>query len=277
MSKSETLNEYVEPVLFAIQRDDMERMHGLIQRLRKRALEYESDDGEPTLATQAAFEAGVCLALLELVATGAHRSVFSNTADKVRSLEHGLVVLHMIGLFDQLGTRKKQSDLAHAFSHDQGNFSRLTNELQKFGVIRKESRGREKHCAITPSGEDVLDHLRPGWRAHAPTDDALLTTHEAIRKALNDGYAALAPPKDQGFEPLVHSMDWLSHSFHRQTTHGFQKRHPRKKNSRFARAIEKNSAFTAAPTSSEYTLGNANTNAIRALKSNRTPEEACTA
>lgn len=268
MPKSETLKEYVEPVLFAIQRDDTERMHELIQRLRKRALEFEIDEAPPDAALQAAVEAGACLALLELVATGAHRSVFSNTAERVRALEHGLVVLHMIGLFDRLGARKKQSDLARAFSHDQGNFSRLTNELQNLGVIRKESRGREKHCAITPSGEDVLDHLRPGWRAHAPINDSMLETEDAVRKALDDGYAALSPAKDAGFEPLVNSMIWLSHSFHQQTAHGYQKRHPRNTKNRFARAIEKKTA----PASDDHALGDAT---VKTAKPKRVSEEAC--
>lgn len=185
--KSEALAGLLEPTLFVLHRPDEERIGKLLAQARAalfRASDaLEADGREPD---RISYELGVATTFTQLLATADQRQYLNAIIARVMDIKDGVKTLHEIALIGRSASEPTQRDLAALLNVDRGNFNRRISLLDQLGVVESRRKGQSRVYAITDLGRDILDELRPGWRAVHPSRDEMMRTEAEAKRVASD-------------------------------------------------------------------------------------------
>lgn len=190
--RSEILSELVEPVLFALHQARGEQIRPVLGQARAatvRARELLRASSEAL--HMPSFELGVATSMTELLATADQRSFLNDAIHETSRVPQGLQALHEIALIERSATEITQQELAARLGADRGNFNRRIRRLEELGLVESTRRRQARVYGLTGLGLDVLNELRPGWKAQHPASLAPISTEQEAERAATRVAAAL--------------------------------------------------------------------------------------
>ncbi|WEN13785.1 winged helix-turn-helix domain-containing protein [Rhodanobacter sp. AS-Z3] len=130
------------------------------------------------------FELGAGTAFVEMLGTMQQRSILGDAIRAATEAPRGTEILHLVGVLSLSTAAATQGGLADRLGIDRGNFNRYVRRLADAGLIQSQRSSRRVDYRPLPLGLEVLNYLRPGWKALDPKTNTLLQFEECIRASV---------------------------------------------------------------------------------------------
>lgn len=181
---SHVVARLIETTLLAVAKPNSEFIRAALGRAQEETRtvrELLRSSGQEVHAPS--FELGAGTAFIEVLATMDQRSILGDAIRAAREIQSGVETLHAIAFMARSAQEATQGELADRLGVDRGNFNRRARRLEEAGLVVSQRSGRKVIYALSPLGVDVLNEVRPGWRAIHPETLEVLATEDAARAA----------------------------------------------------------------------------------------------
>jgi len=182
---SNILSQLIEPTLFFAARPGEKAVVSLLAKAR--GLTREVKDAMRAAGEQVhrpSFELGVGSAFVEMLATIKQRTWLNDAIRTLEEIPKGIEALHTVAFLECSSVQATQGELADLIGVDRGNFSRHVRRLEDGGFLRSQRAGKTVLYYLMPMGSEVLNEVRPGWKAIHPQTLKLLDTEAAAASAV---------------------------------------------------------------------------------------------
>mgnify|MGYP003575290268 CR=1 FL=1 len=220
---SQTIARLIEPTLHAVSRPTGEKLRAAHQEASAVVRAIKDNMKSQDLVVHApSFELGAGSAFLEVLATLQERSVLGDAVRSVGETPRGIEIVHQIALVRTKDQDMGQREIAELLDIDPGNFSRYVRRLEASGVVDVLRSGKQVIYSLSMLGQDVLEQLRPGWKATNPLTnepvtaipDPSLSAASSLRMAIEEAMNVKSSVITKGVAGQV--RDALIHSHKRR-------------------------------------------------------------